>query len=790
MIDWYPDGNHILFASSRESGKQRFNQFYKVTTQGGLPEKLPLEFAEFGALSPDGKILAFTPRTRLYRTWKRYKGGMAANIWLFNLEDYSSEKITDNSFNHELPMWYGSKIYFLSDQGDEQRFNIWCYDKGTKATRQITRFSEYDVHFPSIGPEEIVFEQGGSLYLLDLKNETYKEVKINVVTDGSTLMTGTENVKNYIQSFWISYDGNRALFEARGDVFSVPAENGPVINLTQSSGFAERYPSWSPNGKYAAYWSDRSGEYELTLRDMENPNEEKKLSSYGPGYRYKIYWSPDSKKLAFIDKSMEIFVYDMENDKTIKVDKQLNYYEGDLRNFKPGWSSDSRYLTYSKNVNAGGNAIAIFDTKEEKLSVVTSGFYNDSSPVFDPGGKYIYFLTNRSFTPIYSDFDNSWVYSNATQIAVVPLKKDILSPIAPQNDSTKVVPDEENKKDKKDEGKKDNTSEKEKATEIDFEQFEQRLEILPPSAGNYSNLTAVEGKIIYHKRPNSGSEDEAKPIKYFDFEKREEKTITADADAYQLSANGEKMLVALKRTYYVIKVADDQKLEKEMPTDELEINLNPMQEWQQIFNDTWRFERDFFYDPNMHGINWTSLKKQYAELLKYAVTRWDVNFIIGELIAEISSSHTYRGGGDTEKAPEKPVGYLGIDWGMKNDHYFVKKIIRGADWDNEVRAAVDKPGLRIKEGDYILAVNNIPISTESDPWAAFQGYAGKTVELTVNDKPNYEGAWTIIVKTLEDETRLRNLAWIESNRKRVDEATEGLVTFMFQALPWTGSMNL
>ncbi len=281
LVDWYPDGNSLLFASSRESGKQRFNQFYKVSKSGGLPEKLKLPYGEFGVISPDGKQIAYTPKSRAFRTWKRYQGGLATDIFIFNLENSASENITNNVANDEFPMWAGNKIYFLSDRGDNKRNNIWVYDLSTKQTKQVTNFSDFDIHFPSIGNNEIVFEAGGLLYLLDLTTEKYREVNVNLVTDESTLMARNENVEKLIQNFSLSYNGNRTLIEARGEIFSVPTENGPVINLTQSSGVAERYPAYSPNGKYAAYFSDRSGEYELTIRDLEKPSEEKTLTSLG-----------------------------------------------------------------------------------------------------------------------------------------------------------------------------------------------------------------------------------------------------------------------------------------------------------------------------------------------------------------------------------------------------------------------------------------------------------------------------------------------------------------------------
>ena len=357
--------------------------------------------------------------------------------------------------------------------------------------------------------------------------------------------------------------------------------------------------------------------------------------------------------------------------------------------------------------------------------------------------------------------------------------------MAPKNDSTEVKSDKKEEEKEKDEKKdKDKKDEKVKETKINFDKFESRLEVLPIEAGNYTNLNAVKGKIIYHKMPNSGSGEKDKAIKYYDFEKREEKTITPNADAFQLSADGKKILVALKGSYHIIKPDADQKLEKKMPTDQMEMTIVPREEWTQLFNDAWRLERDFFYDPNMHGIDWNALKVQYGKLIENAITRSDVNYIIGELIAEISASHTYRGGGDTENSPQKPVGYLGIDWGLKDGFYFVKRIVKGAKWDNEDRSPLDKPGIKIKEGDFILAVNKSPINTELDPYAAFQGAAGKTVELTVNNKPSFEDSWTVIVETLKDETRLRNLEWIESNRKRVDEVTNGKIGYIY--VPSTG----
>jgi tricorn protease len=519
---------------------------------------------------------------------------------------------------------------------------------------------------------------------------------------------------------------------------------------------------------------------------MENPlSKEKKLTSYGPGFRYQIFWSPDSKKMAFIDKAMNIYIYNMESDKTIKVDKEKYAYEGTLENFTPSWSSDSRWLAYQKDMDNLHSAIYVFDTKDEKSHAVTTGYYNDYQPYFDPDGKYLYYLTDRSLKPLYSGLESTFIYANPTKIAAVTLTAEEASPIAPQNDTVAVAKDTSKKKEKADlKEAKEKKKEKSKEVKIDFSGIEDRSVILSPEAGNYTNLQAVSGKVIYLKLPNTGSADKKKAIKYYDLSKREEKVIADGVDNYTLSADGKKILIVKEGSYFITDIAPEQKLEKKMPVDQMEMTINPRQEWHQIFNDVWRFERDFFYDPNMHGVNWKEMKERYGKLIDYAVTRWDVNYIIGELIGEISSSHTYVGGGDVQKSGKRAVGYLGVDWELSNGAYRIKQIIKSAPWDIDDRSPLDQPGVNIKEGDYILAVNGVPMDVTKDPWAAFQGLAGKTVELTVNSKPSMEGAREVFVETMKDETRLRNLAWIEANRKIVEKKTDGKIGYIY--VPDTG----
>lgn len=787
VVDWTPDGKRVLFASSRESGKARFNQFYTVSANGGMAEKLPLAYAEYGSYSPDGKQMAVVFRSQVGRNWKRYRGGWKADINIFNLATNASQSITsEKDEGNEFPMWSGNAIYFLSDRGTELRMNLWKYDLGTKAYTQITRFTDYDVHYPSLGPEDIVFEAGGKLYLYSIASQKQKEISVNVITDKALLKPKVETVDKLIQTVSFSPDGNRVLFQARGDVFSVPAENGFVKDMTRTSGAAERFPTWSPDGKHIAYWSDQSGEYELWVSKPDEENSAKKLTSYGPGYRYRLFWSPDSKKLAFIDKAMRIRVYDLTTDKTTDVDKALRFTHGDLEGFTFSWSPDSRWLTYSRDLENQHRAVYVYDYRDKALHQVTSGFYSSYNSIFDNEGKYLYLVTSQSYSPSYSDIDNSFIYANTERIGVIPLKKSTASILAPKNDAVAVKEDETAKK--PEEKKKDSTATVKKPevkpVDIDFDGIEKRMDLLTMPAGNYGRLGSAKGKIIFMKYPNTGAPSGQGAIKFYDIEKREEKTILEGVDYYILSDNGQKMLAAKSGTFAVIKPEENQKFEKPLRTGEMQALIDPQQEWKQIFMDAWRFERDYFYDAGMHGVNWNQIKDRYLKMLNGVMTREEANFVIGEMIGELNASHTYQGGGDTETGKAKPVGYIGVDWKADGEYYKIGKIVRGSAWDVEARSPLDVGGVNVKEGDYILAVNGIPLTTGQEPFSAFLGLAGKTVELTYNSTPSWNGAKTAIVQTMNDEYRLRHLAWIEDMRKKVEKETNGEVGYIY--VPSTG----
>ena len=796
VIGWTPDGSRVLFASSRESGRQRYNQFYTVRLQGGLPEKLPVPYGEFGAYSPDGRQFVYMPMSIDFRTWKRYRGGWAPDVWVFDLQTKAARNLTANPANDAQPMWHGNTIYFVSDRGSNERNNIWAYDLGTKSVRQVTHFNDFDITFPSPGPDGLVFQAGGRLYLLDVASGKEREVPVRVVTDESTLRARTAKVESLIRNASVSPTGKRAVFEARGDVFTAPAEFGPVVNVTRSSGVAERYPRWSPDGKTVAYWSDRAsssggtrdtaeaplGEYELMVRPADGSGPEKKLTSLGAGFRYAPQWSPNSKMVAFIDQAMRIRVCEIDTGKVTGIDDSPEWIShGGLERFRIQWSPDSRWLTYSRPTGDANAAVFLYDTTAGKLHRATTGYTSDAQPTFDPEGKYLYYASNREFEPVYGSFDNSWTYPNPTKLVAVPLRKDVPSPLAARNDSEAPALDTNKKDDvKPGDGKK--TEEKPAPpppVAIDLDGFETRAVVLPPKAGNYADLQAVKGKLLYRRNPRTGSGGDKSPIVFFDLAEREEKTILDDADRFEATADGKKMLVAQERKYAIVEIKAAQKFEKPMVTADMEAPVDPRAEWRQLFADAFRFQRDYFYDPNMHGVDWTGMRRRYGKLLEDAVTRWDVDFVLGEFIGELNASHTYYGGGDKEVPPARNVGMLGVDWELSNGAYRVKQIVRGGPWDAAVRSPLDEPGVGVKAGEYVLAVNGVPIDTKADPWAAFQGLGNKTALLTVSSSPSEAGARQVVVKCLASEEELRFRAWIEERRLIVDKASGGKVGYIY-----------
>ena len=793
---------------SKTNPGPRYNRLYLVDAKGGFPEALPLFEGGLTTYSPDGKRIAYNRMETESRTWKRYEGGMQQDIWLYDFANNKSERLTDFLGFDGFPMWHENSIYFISDR--EHTMNIFCLDLATRKVRKITDHSEFDVKWPSIGGDRIVYENGGWLYVLDLKSEKTRKINVEIPSDLVLARPSFRKVGGSIGDFTLSRTGKRAVFEARGEIFTVPAEKGEWRNITKTQGIRERAPAWSPDGKWIAYLSDKSGEYEICLRDPEGKNEEVQVTKGYKGWPWRLLWSPDSKKIAFSDQTYTLFYADIEKKDIKKIDKSEN---NDIYNYS--WSPDSKWIAYHK---VGANhlgSLYLYSLEESKVNQVTSGFYDDYDPVFDPDGKYLYFFSNRSWYPQFSRFEDNFTYVLASDICVATLQADTPSPLAPESDEEEVVKPEDTKKEdaakdeKKDEEKKDakkgkksdeakdadkekekeGEAEKPKETKIDLDGFENRIVSLPVEPANYFGLDAASGNIYYFKLPElpvmggNFADEQASPgqLMTFDMKKREAKEVISGIDGYDLSDDGKKILYRAKQTFGIIDAAPGKKVgDGTIETSPLEVKVDPYAEWEQMYAEAWRLQRDFFYDPDMHGVDWPAMKARYAPLVKHVGHREDLNYIMGELIAELNASHTYIGGGDQPMPNRINVGLLGCDYEVDkaSGRYRIATIFEGRNWDKQCRAPLTQPGIGVAEGDYLIAVNGAELTYPATPYSLMENTAGKQVTIKVSKDAAGKDAKEYVIEPVESETWLRYNDWVESNRRKVAEATGGRVGYI------------
>jgi len=794
LVDWHPGGEQLLIASKRESGRQSFSQFYLVDKEGGLPQKQKIPYGELASYSPDGKFLAYITKITENYPFKRYRGGLTSDVLIFDLEKQEAENITNTLAIEGKPAWVGEKIFFLSDRGEHMRLNVWEYDREARKATQITFLEDFDISSLSASNNELIFEAGGKLYLMDAESKSYEAVNVQVVSDLSLEMPRSVNVSKGIRNMTASPEGKRIVFEARGELFNVPVKEGYTLNLTRSSGAFDMMPSWSPDGKNIAFWSDRSGEYELYMQDPDMKKDAVKLTQRGKGFGYQLFWSPDSKKIAYVDESNDITVLDVESRSSVVAGNyRWNIGHGSRYGYSIAWSPDSKWIAFTQGLDNSHSAIFLYELETQKASQVSSGFYADAGPVFSVDGKYLFYLSDRAMNAAYSDMgDGTWIYPNSTQIVALPLNSDIPSLLGPKNDELKA---EEKKEEKKEDDKGEKKAKKKKAEEneeekpketqvkIDLNNMEARLEVLPPKAGNIGWLAAFEGKLVYRRSPNTGSGSRSASLHYYDLKEREDKSIMSDVGRAKLTADGKMILVSSNGKYGIIKAAEKQKLDKAIPTGHLAMDLVPREEWRQIFQDTWRRHRDFFYDPQMHGVDWEALRVQYGALIEDARSRWDVTFVASNLAGELSAGHTYTFGGGPDEVKRVQTGFLGIDWELTENGYRIERIVRPAAWDTQVRSPFDKPGIKVRTGHYIHSVNGVALDPKIDPYAAFEGLAGKTVSLSTSASGNPSDATQLVVKCLSqgEETQLRYLEWIENNRLMVDKLSGGRLGYIYMS---------
>jgi tricorn protease len=768
VMTWRND-NEIVYRSR----KQTFNSFkgslFEVDKSGGMSKELPLPFGSWCSFSPDGKKMAYNRVFREFRTFKYYKGGMADDVWIYDFESKETINITNNDNQNIFPMWHGDKVYFLSDR--DRTMNLFVYDLKTKQTQKLTDYTEYDIKFPSLGNESIIYENGGYLYNYKISDGSIAKVNVIINNDLTTGRNELKDASKFINSWALSPDGKRVTFGARGDVFTVPATSGITRNLTMSSGVHDRNVEWSPNGKYISFISDRTGEDEIYIQNQNGLEPAIQLTSNSITYKYNPIWSPDSKKLLWSDKMGDLNYIDIETKNVTKAGESESW---EIRDYS--WSPDSRWIAYTKPQSFTVNRIFIYDTQTGNSVPVTDTWYNAADPSWDSEGKYLFFSSARDFNPIYSNTEWNHAYQDMSSLYFVTLQKGTPSPFEPENDEVAIK--EEKKEDKKD-NKDKATPEAGKAdlqVKIDFDGIINRIIELPVEAGNYWNIQAIDNNVYYVYY----SSKEGKPaFKLFNLKSKKE-TDLGDISSYVISADHNKMLVSVMGKYAVIDLPKGKvKPDDFLDLSNMQVMVNMEEEWAQIYNESWRQMRDFFYAPNMHGLDWPSIQKKYAVLLPYVKNRNDLNYVIGEMIGELSVGHAYVSGGDKPSPQRVKTGLLGAKISKDKSGYFViTEILDGENWNKKTRSPLTEVGVDVHVGDYITAVNGKSTQNADDIYAMLLGTAGNQVMLSVNKSAKSEGSRDVIVVPTDDESGLYYYNWVMENTRKVNEATNGEVGYI------------
>jgi len=773
VLDWTPDGRKILIRANRTPYGDRSGKYFLVSLDGGLETPLQIPEGSGATFSPDGKSLAYTPITREFRTWKRYRGGRAQDIWIYDLAKDQAKRITDYTGTDQHPIWYKDHIYFVSDR--DLTLNFYSYDIKSGAVEKITNYTNYDVLWPSGKQGVIAYENGGYIYKLDLAAKQSQKIPISIHFDNPNVLPHFQNVKENIGGFDISPAGKRAAFDARGDIFTVPEKEGLTYNLTDSQGIRELFPRYSPDGKSIAYYSDKTGEYEIYLMEagaMRNPKVTQ-LTSGSSAWRFSPVWSPDSTKLLYSDKNQNFQYLDIATKKTTAVDRAR---AEDITDY--GWSPDSKWVTYTKSADNGQGAVWVYSLVQGKAYPLTDGRYNDFSPVFSRDGKYLYFLSNRSFNLDFSGFEFNYVYNKATRIYALALTKGGPVLFPEKNDVEEAKKSEPAAsvaaKGKPSEAKASAAGETNvpAAVQIDFDGLDSRIVVIPLEADNYQALGSIEGGLLYFK--------EGELHKYLLEDKKDTLVIKGIGNGI-LSANGKKFLYQSQDTYGIIDLSPNQKPgDGALNLNDLTLKVDPLKEWAQIYRDGWRIYRDWFYVPNMNGVDWTRMREKYAALVPYVSHRADLDYIFGELVGELNVGHAYVDWGSFSRPKRVEGGLLGAEFKTddKAARYIIGKIYKGENWDESSRSPLTEQGVGVKEGDYLISLNGQDVTTRDNPYRFLENTAGKKISIVVNGRPTADGAREYWVRPVKSEQRLFYLDWVESRRAMADKLSGGRVGYI------------
>jgi tricorn protease len=779
VMGWKSDGSRIVFRSRMDSFNDFQGKLYTVSPEGGPLEELPLPRGGFCSFSPEDDKLAYNRVFREFRTWKRYRGGMADDVWIYDFNTKQIENITDNPALDLFPMWKGDKIYFVSDRDKNKRVNLYVYELDGKQTRQLTHFAEFDIKFPSLGDNAIVFENGGFIYRFDLEKEECAKVEIQIREDLLGGREGFVKVSGRITSADIAPDGKRALFGARGDVFTVPAKNGEIRNLTGTPGVHERNSVWSPDGKWIAFVSDATGEDEIYIVPQDGTGQAKQLTRNGDTYLYGIVWSPDSRKILWSDRRLRLRFVNVEDGGVTDVDQAVEWEFGAYV-----WSPDSQWIAFVRPETETMEKIYLFSLADRNSVALTDGWYGCDDPAFSSDGRYIFFVSNRDFDPIYGSTEWNHIYLDMSRIYFVTLAKDVPNPLAPQSDEVQLKKDDDKAKEepakdgdkpKEDADKKDKDK-KEVEVRVDREGLSSRIVALPVPTSRYSRLASV-GDTLYYTR--HGSKEDKTRLFAYDLKERKETELGA-LDGYDISADHKKMLVRADGRYAIIDLPKG-KFEMKDPLDlsDMEVRLDRRAEWKQIYWECWRQMRDFFYVPNLHGVDWMGLGRRYEALLPFVNHRADLTYIIGELIGELNAGHTYVGGGEFPHPARIPLGLLGAKLQRDDASGFWKitRILRGQNWDDKLRSPLTEVGVDARTDDFILSIDGRPANVDNI-YTLLVNKAGKQVVLKLNAQPDDEGARTVTVVPVASEQKLYYLDWVQHNMEIVNKATDDKVGYI------------
>lgn len=783
VYDWTDDGNRIIFRSHQDSWTLGVNRLYTVSAAGGNSEPLPMPESGAGDFSPDGTKIVYSPRSRDFRTEKRYGGGQANQLYIFDVKTNDAQLITPNVQRPSRdPMWVGDTIYFNSDRGGN--FNLYAYDTKGGKTSQVTTHKPWDVRWASSDRNgRIIYELAGELQILDVKSKKSTPIAINVPTDALATRPSRVSVANLISDAALSPKGERVLFGARGDVFSAPVEKGATRNLTASSGAHDKFPRWSPDGSRIAYISDRTGEEEIWIEEQDGLKPAVQMTTGGKAMRYAPDWSPDGKYIAFSDKDGKVYVLTIA-DKTLK--EIADNPTGQIRDYV--WSPRGNHLAFSMGDGNGFSSVHIWSASDGQTRRVTDEMFTEFNPSWSPDGNYLYYLSVRDFQPQISNIEFNYATNRNVSIYALALRKDVKHPFPPESDEVTITKEAEAKPaetPKPADTPKPNPSAELK---IDFDGLAQRVARVPVEAENYGGLSAKNGFLLYTVQPAFyyGRQSDRQPsLRIYSIKDRKETVLQENAFGYVMSSDGSKILIAAPGAggaSYTLMDATPQGIpgKKTVSTTGLMYDRNPQEEWNQIFNEVWRRYRDWFYVPNMHGYNWEAMREQYRPLLQHVAHRSDLNYVIGEMIAELAVQHAYIEGGDFQLPPRPRVALMGARFELDKaaGRYKISKIFEGQNEEELYRSPLTEVGVNAKVGDYILEINGEELKGTDDPYRLLVNRSDSPVALTLNDRPTKEGARTVTYRPITDEGNLIYLNWINDNRRKVSELSGGRLAYI------------